>query len=99
MVDDIPDNCLLVREDGPISVAILNRPDRRNAINGELVTAMRTFFEARRRDAGCEVIILRGQGGHFCVGGDLVAAHEGDRLATDVLEGDWEIADILRAMR
>lgn len=49
----------------------LNRPDVRNAMNRDMVVAIRTLFEAIRDDRMVRVVVLRGAGGHFCAGGDL----------------------------
>src|SRR4051794_21823799 len=49
----------------------LNRPDRRNAIDGELTTALRVAFENAADDAGVRAVILTGKGRAFSAGGDL----------------------------
>lgn len=90
---------LLVERQGELIIVTLNRPDRRNALNTDMMAEMLSFFEARRRDASCRVIILRGAGRHFCVGGDLLASRDGDNLFEVAKQGDWELGDIIRAMR
>ncbi|HEY5834409.1 enoyl-CoA hydratase/isomerase family protein [Streptomyces sp.] len=55
--------------DGVTSV-VLDRPHRRNAIDLELA---RELLEAAlmERTAASRCVVLSGEGGHFCVGGDL----------------------------
>lgn len=59
-----------VRE-GPIGVLRLNRPARRNAINGEMLGAMERALERFARDENVRVILLEGAGDGFCSGFDL----------------------------
>jgi enoyl-CoA hydratase/carnithine racemase len=57
-------------EDG-ILLLELNRPDRRNAIDGELAAALRVAFENAADDADVRAVILTGKGRAFSAGGDL----------------------------
>jgi enoyl-CoA hydratase/carnithine racemase len=56
--------------DGVLTVT-LARPERRNAIDGELAAALREAFEAAADDAGVRALILTGEGRAFSAGGDL----------------------------
>lgn len=49
----------------------LNRPQRKNALTGPLVEALRAAVAAIGRDSPGSVILLRGAGGAFCSGLDL----------------------------
>ncbi|WP_243457518.1 enoyl-CoA hydratase/isomerase family protein [Ottowia testudinis] len=49
----------------------LNAPATRNALTGEMVTALRAACERARADTPLRAIVLRGAGGHFCAGGSL----------------------------
>lgn len=99
MTTPVTDDVLLVTREGPVAIATLNRPHRRNALTRDLCDALQAFFEERRRDADCRVIILRGAGDHFCVGLDIVAVTQGDSMIDDLDRGDWPLTDLLRAMR
>lgn len=50
---------------------ILNRPARRNAINGPLGEALAAAIERAGADDGVQAILLRGADGAFCSGLDL----------------------------
>jgi enoyl-CoA hydratase/carnithine racemase len=56
--------------DGVLTVT-LDRPERRNAIDGELAAALREAFEAAADDATVRALILTGEGRAFSAGGDL----------------------------
>jgi enoyl-CoA hydratase len=73
-----------VTTDGPITVVTINRPERRNAVDGATAAALLTAFEAFEADPAASVAVLTGAGGTFCAGADLTALSEGD--ARPVLE-------------
>ncbi len=79
------DDILLVARDGGVVTATLNRPHRRNALNGELFGALRELFEHVAHDPGDRVLVLRGAAGTFCSGGDLAGGADpaGDGAAPD----------------
>ncbi|HWX50927.1 MAG TPA: enoyl-CoA hydratase-related protein [Roseomonas sp.] len=70
-MSDTDESPLLVRRDGPVVRAILNRPARRNAMNTALVTALDALLADLREDRAARVLVLSGAGGHFCAGLDL----------------------------
>lgn len=49
----------------------LDRPDKRNALNGALVEALHEALERADLDAAVRVVVLRGAGPDFCAGADL----------------------------
>ncbi|ETO09314.1 enoyl-CoA hydratase/isomerase family protein [Reticulomyxa filosa] len=59
--------------DGQIWVISLNRPSKRNAINGDVQVGLFDAFRAFEIDEKAKVAILYGKGGHFCAGADLEA--------------------------
>ena len=54
-----------------IATVALNRPDRRNAINPEMMDELLTTVERLGGDETVRAIVLRGHGKVFCAGGDL----------------------------
>jgi enoyl-CoA hydratase len=74
----MPDS-LVVTRDGPVTVVEIDRPDRRNAVDGATATALFEAFKAFDADPGASVAVLTGRGGHFCAGADLKALAAGDR--------------------
>ena len=49
----------------------LNRPDKRNALNGKLVGGLQAAFERAAADEHVKVVILKANGAVFCAGADL----------------------------
>lgn len=58
---------------GDIATMVFDRPEKRNAMNDQLVAELDMFFS--KPPEGVNAVILRGEGGHFCSGLDL-AEHE-----------------------
>ncbi|MBJ3786095.1 crotonase/enoyl-CoA hydratase family protein [Devosia sediminis] len=63
------DNVLLVEQKGAITHLTLNRPDKRNALNDDLVAALDRFFA--NVPSATRAIVISGAGGHFSSGLDL----------------------------
>ncbi len=61
---------LEARHDGIVTL-MMNRPDRLNALNNELVSALNDAFSRVAQDEAVRVVILTGAGRAFCAGGDL----------------------------
>ena len=59
--------------DGPVATISLQRPERRNAVDGPMARALREAFEAFEADDALRVAVLGGSGGSFCAGADLSA--------------------------
>jgi methylglutaconyl-CoA hydratase len=49
----------------------LNRPEKRNALSHELVTALKAAFSKAEQDDSVKVVVLRAKGEAFCAGADL----------------------------
>jgi enoyl-CoA hydratase len=71
-------NEVLIERDGPVTIVSINRPDRRNAVDG--ATARRLFdaFNAFDADTNASVAVLTGTNGAFCAGADLKKVAEGE---------------------
>lgn len=54
-----------------IGFITLNRPEKRNALSYEMVTALKEAFQQYNSDSEVKVIVLRGEGKVFCAGADL----------------------------
>ena len=64
---------VLVERHAGWAEVILNRPERRNAMEGVLVAQLRDAVRALSADPEIRAIVLRGAGGSFCSGLDLKA--------------------------
>lgn len=54
-----------------VGTITLNRPEKRNALNQEMVDALKQAFTKAGSDPEAKVIVLRAQGEAFCAGADL----------------------------
>ena len=53
------------------ATVVLNRPDKRNALNADLISALSDALETLHGAEGVRVVFLRGAGGTFSAGADL----------------------------
>ncbi|MFD1710524.1 enoyl-CoA hydratase/isomerase family protein [Ottowia sp. GY511] len=60
-----------LHQDGAISVVTLNRPERLNAMNADLLRDLHAQLETAQADPATQVIVLTGAGRAFCAGDDL----------------------------
>lgn len=64
--------------DGPVLVVTIDRPEVRNAVDGETAAALADAFRRFDADAELAVAVLTGAEGTFCAGYDLKAVAGGD---------------------
>ncbi|CAN5300967.1 enoyl-CoA hydratase-related protein [soil metagenome] len=64
---------LLSERAGGVLMLTLNRPEKRNALDGALVEALRGALEEADRNEQVRVVALTGAGPDFCSGADLSA--------------------------
>jgi len=75
---------VLVTRDGAVTIVTINRPARRNAVDGATALALIEAFKAFDADESASVAILTGADGAFCAGADLkalAAGASGQRVA------------------
>ncbi len=62
---------VIVERDGPTLTVSLNRPEKRNAVNSEVMCLLYDAWRELDRDDDLRVAILTGNGDTFCAGMDL----------------------------
>jgi enoyl-CoA hydratase/carnithine racemase len=62
---------LLTEDRGGVRHLALNRPDKRNALNGELIRELGAAIEEAAADDDVRVVVVRGEGAIFSSGMDL----------------------------
>jgi enoyl-CoA hydratase len=67
---------LLVEDVGAVRVLTMNRPDKLNALNTALTTALHDALIAAQAADGVRAIVLAGKGRAFCAGADLAEFSE-----------------------
>jgi enoyl-CoA hydratase len=74
-----------VTQDGTVTTVMIDRPHRRNAVDGPTAGALADAFRAFDADPDAAVAVLHGAGQTFCAGADLTAVggRHGNRVADD----------------
>ncbi len=95
---------LIYSVDAGIARITLNRPEKRNALNPELIAALGEALAISARDAKVRVVLIAGAGKDFCAGLDLVGldmsndkGNEADALGH--LASAQNLAGVLLAIR
>ncbi len=65
------ENKILYESKDRISYITINRPEKRNALNEEMVFLLREAFSNAEKDDSVKVIVLKANGDAFCAGADL----------------------------
>jgi enoyl-CoA hydratase len=73
-----------------IARLVLNRPERMNAINTQLVTDLRSAVAAANEDSAVRVLILSGAGRAFCAGYDLDWGTKAEDASQKAMSGQWD---------
>lgn len=68
---------LLTEEDGAILIATLNRPEKLNALSGELMRLFEAALHRFRDSPTLKVMLVRATGRYFCAGADMRGAPDG----------------------
>lgn len=66
------DTVLYTREDG-VAWVVMNRPERRNALNRALESDLLAALREAAADASVRAVVLTGAGAGFCAGADLAS--------------------------
>jgi methylglutaconyl-CoA hydratase len=91
---------ILYSVDGAIARITLNRPERRNALNDELISVLKDTLALAAEDREVRVVLLTGSGQDFCSGADLAAfERSADASVLDHLSTARELADLFLAIR
>jgi enoyl-CoA hydratase/carnithine racemase len=96
-LSDRPSSVLYDTE-GAIGRITINRPDRRNAINPDVVSEIARALDSAEKDEALHVLILTGAGDKaFCAGGDLGGMTGDGRVQRHFLRA--EVGDLFQQMR
>jgi methylglutaconyl-CoA hydratase len=78
----------------------LNRPDKRNALNAELVSALKDGLRASAEDPEVRVVLLSGAGRDFCSGADLAELERIAGMGMEESRADaLSLAELFRLLR
>lgn len=86
---------VIVDKRGPSLWITINRPDKRNALNGDVIAGISRGYAQAHDDPDVRVIVLTGAGDKaFCAGADL--QNSGAAFAMDFSRPNVDYADLLR---
>ncbi|MFT7091472.1 MAG: enoyl-CoA hydratase [Candidatus Azotimanducaceae bacterium] len=78
-----------MRKEGHVAYIVLNRPEARNAINGEMAQTMEACLDEFEKDDELWVGILSAEGPSFCAGADLKEINAGNGAALSTKKGGF----------
>jgi methylglutaconyl-CoA hydratase len=83
-----------------VAFVTLNRPDKRNALNDELIADLKTSLRGAAADDAVRCVVLRGSGSDFCSGADLTALQKISQASVaENLADAQSLADLFLLMR
>jgi enoyl-CoA hydratase/carnithine racemase len=74
------EDLVLVKRSGRVVTLLMNNPGKRNAYSSHMREALIAALTPLMDDPDCGAIVLSGNGGHFCAGGDIGQMKELDLL-------------------
>ena len=94
---------VLMEKRGQVAILTLNRPDRANTLNGELISALQNSAAEAAGDKEIRALIVTGAGRHFCGGADLRASGGSPVRAAAAIPGpsialDWVMKPVIAAI-
>ena len=66
-----------IQKERDIATVVLNRPDKHNGVNQEILRGVLGAARALRKDRALRAVILRGEGPSFCAGLDFADFTQG----------------------
>ena len=73
ILEDLTTQHCTVERDGHVVILTMNRPEKRNALSGDMLAGLVLGYEYIDENPDIRCAILTGAGGHFSSGADLVA--------------------------
>lgn len=83
----------IVERENHVMTITMNRPERYNALSGEMLIRMYDAYEEASNDPDVRCIIVTGAGGNFCSGADLRAMSGDSGNEDDAIDVQARMAD------
>ncbi len=86
---------------GNVATITLDRPERKNPLTFESYAELRDRFRALADESAIKAIVITGEGGNFCSGGDVheIIGPLTQRTPDELLEFTQMTGDLVKAMR
>lgn len=85
--------------EGHVRRLVLDRPDKRNAMNWDMIPLLIDGIGEAERDPACRCLVVTGEGNTFCAGRDLGAGKGREGELEDVIADDDAYQAIFEALR
>jgi methylglutaconyl-CoA hydratase len=91
---------ILYAVEPPVARITLNRPEKRNALDEQIVAEIKTALREAANDSNARVVLLAGTGKDFCSGADLAALQRlSEATVMENLADARHLADLFIEMR
>ena len=91
---------VLYAVEGAVALVTLNRPEKRNALNDELVAGLKEALRDADRREAVRAVVVTGAGADFCSGADLSALRKiSEGSVTDNLEDAGSLMELYALVR
>ncbi len=81
-----------------VATITMNRPERRNALNPNVMAGLNRYLDQAGADPGVSAIVLTGSGGNFCSGADLGGSFDSEQSFLGMHHDRGHYADLLIKM-
>ena len=86
--------------EGAVALVTLNRPEKRNALNDELIAALKVALREADASEGVRAVVIMGAGADFCSGADLSALQKiSESSITENLDDAGQLMELFALMR
>src|ERR1044072_6056186 len=84
-----------------VAIVTLNRPDRKNPLTFDSYGELRDLFQALGRERTVRTVVITGEGGNFCSGGDVheIIGPLTKMTMPELLQFTRMTGDVVKAMR
>src|SRR5271155_1810679 len=74
---------VLYQKNGPVATVTLNRPEKLNAVTGELHHQLNSELRKFNADPETSIVVLNANGRSFCAGRDIAAQAQSNQPVTE----------------
>jgi methylglutaconyl-CoA hydratase len=91
---------LIYAVEGTVALLTLNRPEKRNALNDELISGLKESLREADANDAVRVVVITGAGADFCSGADLSALQKiSESSVTENLEDAQSLMELFALIR
>jgi methylglutaconyl-CoA hydratase len=94
------DKSVIYAVEGTVALLTLNRPEKRNALNNDLINGLKESLREADANDAVRVVVITGAGADFCSGADLAALQKiSESSVTENLEDAQALMDLFALIR